>query len=200
MSSRPSHNSSPSNSPEPTTRRATSVIPEAVSQQANSNSRSDSVETPQPTAGPRSQSTPPDLLLARRAITSHPRQSAPLIIISESPEPRSSPEVESASRQGRPLVARHGQRNSSSQPPRRSTTPYARPSSQVRARSQPRSVPTSTMSSASSSPGNTSTAGATSGSGSNPSYQLPYAPFPYPMPQGGRGSAGNQQGSSNSGK
>ncbi|KAF2247164.1 hypothetical protein BU26DRAFT_566156 [Trematosphaeria pertusa] len=204
MSSRPSNNPSPSNSPEPTPRRAASVIPEASNQTTTSSSdgRQHSVETPQPTAGPRSQSAPPNPVYTEQE--THPTR--PLIIITESPEPRSSPEPESASRQGRPLAARTASRNSSSQPPhRRSTTPYARPtSSSPRSRSQPRSAPTPTtttaaMSSASSSPGNTSTAGATSSSSGNPSYQLPYAPFPYPMPANARGSGQGQQGSSGSG-
>ncbi|KAF9734463.1 hypothetical protein PMIN06_004619 [Paraphaeosphaeria minitans] len=51
------------------------------------------------------------------------------------------------------------------------------------------------MSSAST-PSNTSTTGASSGS--NPSYQLPYAPFPYPMPA--NGGSGQQGGKGGNGK
>ncbi|EAT90531.1 hypothetical protein SNOG_02319 [Parastagonospora nodorum SN15] len=46
-----------------------------------------------------------------------------------------------------------------------------------------------TMSSSSSTPSSTSTAGSSSGSTGS---HLPYAPFPYPLPSGGRGSG--QQG------
>ncbi|PVI00147.1 hypothetical protein DM02DRAFT_655698 [Periconia macrospinosa] len=81
----------------------------------------------------------------------------------------------------------------------RRPSPYAIPPGSRRSQSFPRSVPETTattttvpdeMSSSSSSPGNTSTAG--SSSGSNPTYQLPYAPFPYPMPpQGGNQGSGS---------
>jgi hypothetical protein len=191
MSSGPSNNPSPSKSQELSPGRTTSASLEASIQQATSVGSDYSAETPQPTAGLRSLSTPPDLLSTRRSVTSHPRPTAPLIFINESPAPQSSTEAERSLRQGRPLVARHALRNSSSQSPRRSRTPYGRPASVIRAQSQPRTTPTTTsttMSSSGSSPGNTSTAGSGSGS-SNPSYQLPYAPFPYPMPkpQGGNG-------------
>jgi len=194
MSSGPSNNPSPSRSPEPPTRRVTSATAPALEPPNLSNNptgHQDSAETPQPTAGLRSLSTLPDPLVTRQSITSHPRPTAPFIFITETPATRNNPEVSSSSRQGRPLATRHALRSSSSQPPRRSRTPYGRPASLIRAHSQPRSAPSTvsaTMSSSSSSPGNTSTAG--SSSGSNPSYQLPYAPFPYPMPkpQGGSGS------------
>ena len=77
--------------------------------------------------------------------------------------------------------------HSSPQTPLHETSPL-RP----RSHSQPGETQTTnaSMSSASSSPGNTSTAGSTSGS--NPGYQLPYAPFPYPMPANTRGSGQGQ--------
>jgi hypothetical protein len=54
-------------------------------------------------------------------------------------------------------------------------------------------------SSSSSSPGNTGTSGptgSTAHSGSNPAYHLPYAPFPFRMPDGAtvRGSGGSANG------
>ncbi|KAH3968037.1 hypothetical protein HBI26_148980 [Parastagonospora nodorum] len=54
--------------------------------------------------------------------------------------------------------------------------------------SQP-TIRSPTMSSSSSTPSSTSTAGSSSGSTGS---HLPYAPFPYPLPSGGRGSG--QQG------
>ncbi|KAH7071596.1 hypothetical protein FB567DRAFT_584259 [Paraphoma chrysanthemicola] len=161
MSNHPSETASPSNSPKHISTRAT---PEAHQPSASSAAIESFVETPQPTA--------------EQPVS--PPASTPVIVVTGS---------STSARESRSLVVRH--RNSSSQPPHRSSTPYARP----RSSSQPRDNPTPTasnMSSASSSPGNTSTAGATSGS-SNPGYQLPYAPFPYPMPANTRGS-GQQQG------
>lgn len=184
MSNSPSHNTSPSNSQ---IDRATSEAPEAPT-----TSTSHSAETHQSTAGQRSQSTPPILVLDRRSITSNPRPPGSLVLIQRAPQATS--QAVSDSRQGRPLVARHAIRQSTSQSPHRVFNPYARPSPFVRARSQPQ---TSTMSSAST-PSNTSTAGASSGSNSNPSYQLPYAPFPYPMPA--NGGSGQQGGKGGSGK
>ena len=186
MSSDPSNTSSPSNSQ---TERATPEAPVTLSLQVPTTSTSSSSETPQATAGQRSQSTPPVLILDRRSITSNPRPTVPLIFIHDhhSTQTTSTPRAEfSEHRRGRPTIARHSSRSSSSHSPLRATGPYTRPASVPRTRSQPRSA---TMSSAST-PSNTSTAGA--GSGSNPSYQLPYAPFPYPAPanagqQGGKG-------------
>lgn len=192
MSSRPSRESSPSNSPKPTRSRDTSANPESSSQQltASDNGRQRFAEPPQHTTGPLSQSTP-----------SLAEQTTPLIIItSGSPEPNNTPEESRApesSRQSRSLVSRHHRSgNSSSQPPRRSTTPYDRP----RFQSQPRdtaSVTAPAMSSAGSSPAGTSTSGP---SGSSTPGSIPgYAPFPYPMPATTRGGQG-QQGNSGSGK
>ncbi|KAF2740834.1 hypothetical protein EJ04DRAFT_167656 [Polyplosphaeria fusca] len=128
--------------------------------------------------------------------------SAPRIVITEPASPsRSSQRArteEPPLRQGRTLVSRHRSGHSSSQPPRRSSTPYARP--RTRSQSQDtRTATSSAMSSASSSPGNTATSGTsgpyTSTTGSNPGYHLPYAPFPYPMPGNARGGGSNTQGS-----
>jgi len=191
MSSDPSHNTSPSNSQ---TRRATLGTSEQP--QPSPTSTSNSEEAPQAIAGTRSRSSPPRLVyLDRQSITSHPRPTVPQVFVNNPPVSLTNAPTDYNTRQGRSLVARHLRRGSTSQPARRSINPYTRPSSLVRAQSQPRSTTNTpatniTMSSASSSPGNTSTAGA--GSGSNPSYQLPYAPFPYPMPANGRG--GQQQG------
>ncbi|KAH7128273.1 hypothetical protein B0J11DRAFT_266294 [Dendryphion nanum] len=195
MSDNPSREPSPSNTNKNLSSQDTTVIPEASNQQRSvSDDRPNLVESPQPTAESRSQSTS-DLLSQVQATssTTTPPAFAPLIVITGSPQPTDTSArqetTEAATRQGRPLVSRSRTGHSSSQPPRRSTTPYSRP----RARSQPRgsrTIPTSTMSSASSSPGNTSTSGpSTSGSGQG--YQLPYAPFPYPMPRGGQGQSGN---------
>jgi hypothetical protein len=182
MSSRPSREPSPSNSPKPVRSQDTSVNIESSSQQSTTSPdhRQHFAETPQPTTGHFSQST-----------INLPGSSAPLIIITTgSPESLNTTEESQApesSRQSRSLVSRHQRSgNSFSQSPRRSTTPYARPRFQSQPRENFRStVPT--MSSASSSPGNTSTSGP---SGSTTSGSIPgYAPFPYPMPpkQGGSG-------------
>jgi hypothetical protein len=191
MSSGPSDNPSPSRSPEPSTRHTTAASPTSPAspkQESNTTGPQSSAETPQPTAGTTIFGDLYTPILSRQAITSHSRPTPPLIFITETPSTRGTPEVDSSSRQGRTLVARHTHRGSSSQPPRRSRTPYSRPETLTRAHSQPRSTPTTipsvTMSSSGSSPGNTSTAG--SSSGSNPTYQLPYAPFPYPKPNSGK--------------
>lgn len=190
---------SPSNSKKHTNSRETSIAPEHSTQQTSSVDRTENfTETPQQTAGLQSQ-PPVTLSAAAPGIplpSSHlPDQAAPLIIITQSSEAHSPERKERAAsvpRQSRPLVSRHRTGHSSSQPPRRPTTPYSRP----RARSESRRAAVA-MSSAASSPGNTSTSGATSGSGSgsNPSYHLPYAPFPYPMPGNARGSGQGNQGS-----
>ena len=173
MSSDPSNTSSPSNSQ---IQRATSEIPATLPERVSSSSTTSSAETPQVTAGIRSQSTPPILILDRRSITSNPRSELPLLCIQNSEQTAGLDSCDP--RQGRPLVARNLPRTSSSQPPRRVLTPYTRPTSLHRADSQPHLA---TMSSAST-PSNTSTSG---------SGQLPYAPFPYPAPanagQGGKG-------------
>ncbi|KAF1965407.1 hypothetical protein BU23DRAFT_574860 [Bimuria novae-zelandiae CBS 107.79] len=180
MSNSPTNSPSPSNSQ---TERSSSEVPVTLPQQVPTTSTSQSEETPQPTAGPHSRSTPPILVLDRRSITSNPRTIPPLVLIHDPRTARAtsaSPADSSDPRQGRPLqVARHLPRTSSSHSPRRVFHPYTRPSSTSRAQSQPHSP---TMSA----PNNTS-------SGSNPP-QLPYAPFPYPAPanagQGGKGGSG----------
>ncbi|PSN74225.1 hypothetical protein BS50DRAFT_10928 [Corynespora cassiicola Philippines] len=193
MSNRPSRSPSPSNSSKPESSQDIPAQPKVSGSLADvSDIPSDLGEAPQHIAGLRSQSTP-NLFSSSQA--EHPSTNAspaysgtPQIVVTGSPE---TAETDSFGRQGRSLVYRHRTGNSSSQPPRRASTPYTRP----RSRSQPREAPTATasaMSSASSSPGNTSTAGATSGSSGNPSYQLPYAPFPYPMPANARGGQGQQ--------
>ncbi|KAK3209233.1 hypothetical protein GRF29_69g1170710 [Pseudopithomyces chartarum] len=186
MSSDPSSTSSPSKSQ---TELTTPKAPVTLPQQASNTSTSLSVETPQATAGQRSQSTPPVFILDRQSITSNPRPTVPLVLINDHQTPslnQTSRAEFSEHRRGRPAITRNSLRSSSSQSPFRTINPYTRPASVPRTRSQPSSA---TMSSAST-PSNTSTAGA--GSGSNPSYQLPYAPFPYPAPanagqQGGKG-------------
>ncbi|KAF2194793.1 hypothetical protein K469DRAFT_686753 [Zopfia rhizophila CBS 207.26] len=188
----------------------TPVNPKTSSQQTTEFDGRQRVErNPQLTSQLRSQSTPDLPSTAWNQPSTSVSRPTPLIVVTGSPEAITSqeatPSTESAPRQGRPLVSRHRSGNSSSQPPRRSSTPYSRP----RSRSQPQGTRTATvtaMSSASSSPGNTSTSGPSgsygSGSGSNPSYHLPYAPFPYPMPgnAANRGGQGNQGSNSGSGK
>ncbi|KAK7187962.1 hypothetical protein DPSP01_003151 [Paraphaeosphaeria sporulosa] len=178
---------SPSNSQ---TDCATPTVTEAPLQQRTTSSTIHSAGTPQSLAGQRSQSTPPVLNLRPQSITSHPRP--PLVFVQYSSTPSESSQPDSVTRQSRSLVARSDPRISSSQSPRRAGSPYSRPPQLPRAHSQPRPA---TMSSAST-PSNTSTAGASSGS--NPSYQLPYAPFPYPMPA--NGGSGQQGGKGGSGK
>ena len=174
MSDRLPETSSSSNFSKRTGTNATSEASLAISSSPSSSSSShDVTETPPPTA--------------------EQPVSTPVIIVTDSrtPSPDSTP------RQSRSQALSHRSRTSSSQPLRRqrSATPYERP---PRSRSQPvESIRTTTtivssitMSSSSSSPSGTSTAGSTSGSGQT--YQLPYAPFPYPMPANPRG--GQQQG------
>ena len=98
--------------------------------------------------------------------------SAPVIVFTTSPSPHS------PTRSSSP--GHRSENTSATQSPRSQSPSHQTPSNT-----------TATMSSSSSSPGNTSTSGSTSGS--NPSYQLPYAPFPYPMPANTRGS-GQQSG------
>lgn len=186
MSSSSTNNPSTSNSQTDCT---TPAITEASPQHPTATSTVHSAETPQSFAGQRSQSTPPALPLGPQSITSHPRP--PLVFIQHSYTPSAASQADFSLRQGRSLVARSTPRSSSSQSPRRTSHPYSRPPQLLRAHSQPRPA---TMSSAST-PSNTSTAGASSGS--NPQYQLPYAPFPYTMPanagsgqQGGKGGNG----------
>jgi hypothetical protein len=187
MSSSPSNKSSPSNSQ---TDRATLAVTEAFPQQHSTTSTVHPSETPQSFAGRRSQSTPPAAILDTQSAASIPRLPLPLVFVHDPHTLQAVLQADPVSRQGRPFVTRSTPRTSSSQSPRRVGNPYARPPSLLRAHSQPRLA---TMSSAST-PSNTSTAGASSGS--NPSYQLPYAPFPYPMPANG----GQQGGKSGSGK
>jgi hypothetical protein len=187
MSSSPSNKPSPSN---PQTDRATSAVTEALSQQYTTTSTVHSSETPQSLAGQRSQSTPPAAILYTQPIASIPRPQLALAFDHDPYTSQATLQADFVSRQGRPFVARSTPRTSSSQPQRRAGNPYARPPALLRARSQSRPA---TMSSAST-PSNTSTAGASSGS--NPSYQLPYAPFPYPMPANG----GQQSGKGGNGK
>lgn len=173
MSDRLPETSISSNSSNPTSTNATSEASLVVSSSFSSSPSHDVTETPQATA--------------------EPPVSTPVIIVTDphTPSPDSTP------RQSRSQALSHRSRASSSQPYRRqrSATPYERPQ---RSRSQPvesiRATTTTvspiTMSSSSSSPSATSTAGSTSASGQ--AYQLPYAPFPYPMPANPRG--GQQQG------
>jgi hypothetical protein len=163
MSERPSKTSSPSNSPQPNSAQDRPKVIESITSSATSQ---DFTETPQSTA--------------------EQTVSTPVIIVTRSPTSRT-PTPEITPRQSRPLSIRHH-----SQPPRRqrSSTPYERPE---RSSSNPRETATiitttTAMSSSSSSSSNTSTAGSSSGSGQ--SYQLPYAPFPYPMPANPRGGQG----------
>lgn len=168
MNSRPPETSSPSNFQKSISSNAP---PEHKQLKLSSAIAQDPTETPQAPTGP--------------------SISTPVIVITGSPSPRPSPPE--TTRDSRPLHQRHTSEQSTfSQPllPQDFSTSSERPRSQ----SQPPrdSTPLNTvMSSASSSPGSTSTAG--SASGSNPSYQLPYAPFPYPMPANTRRS-GQQQG------
>ncbi|KAF2714868.1 hypothetical protein K504DRAFT_12651 [Pleomassaria siparia CBS 279.74] len=184
MNSRPSPNSSPLNSPKPTTSQTTSAQPTA------SSAGEGLAETPQLATG---------LLVQFSADSATP----PIIITVGSPEPLVTTEqsrVPESSGRGRSLVSRHGRlRNSSSQPPRQFRTPYDRPRFQSQSRDTARTS-SSIMSSPSSSPANTTTSGpsGTSTSTSAPGYQLPYAPFPYPMPTNTRGSQGQQRGSGSS--
>lgn len=189
MSSSSSNKPSPSNSQ---INRATPTVTEAPQQQQTITSTVDYAETPQSLAGQRSQSTPPVLNLGTQSITSHPRPSLPPVFVQYPRTPSAASQTDFVLRQGRSLVARSTPRTSSSQSPRRSGNPYSRPPQPFRAHSQPRPA---TMSSAST-PSNTSTSGASSGS--NPSYQLPYAPFPYPMPA--NGGSGQQGGKGGNGK
>lgn len=118
--------------------------------------------------------------------SSAPQDPAQPIITITSPEPhtpRQSHRSASFPREGRPLDTRQSGRQTSSQPPNRG--------SYRQSRSATRQAH-SAMSSTGSSPGNTGSSGTGSGSG-NPGYHLPYAPFPYPMPNGGN-SQGGQQG------
>jgi hypothetical protein len=172
MSSQPTGDPSPSNSSKPTSTRDT---PEASQLITSSSSAAppDFVESPQSSA-------------ERPVVTS---SSAPAIVIAGTPSHTSTPE---STQQPRPLGFSQPAGNDwSSQPLHHQHS--ARPPASSLSGSEPHAnTTTSVMSSSSSSPGNTSTAGTSSGS-SNPSYQLPYAPFPYPMPANGRGS-GQQQG------
>ncbi|KAF1996363.1 hypothetical protein P154DRAFT_538054 [Amniculicola lignicola CBS 123094] len=196
MNSRPSRSSSPSNSTQTTT-QDTSISDQAPLQRSSSfNGRQHPTETPQTPTGIHQHTFSSSA--AQEPQLSSSGQAAPLIIVTGSPA--RAERAEPVSRQSRSLVSRHRSRNSTSQPPRRLTTPYDRP---IRARSQPREAllePILAMSSAASSPGNTSTSGGASGSSSNPSYHLPYAPFPYPMPGNGRGGQGQQGSNTGSGK
>ena len=201
MSDRSRRDSSPPSQPKASNKPDTSANTETESQQSLSShagqgreaiTRHTSTLHPHPT--PSLQATDAE---KESPDTNHPGPATPLIIVTcspKSPATQGSSTAETTPRQGRALVSRRRVRNSSSQPPRRSTTPYARP----RSRSQPyETAPASVsaMSSASSSPGSTTTSGPSApyggGSGSNPSYHLPYAPFPYPMP----GNAGSRGGS-----
>lgn len=179
MSSNHSDKPSPSKSQ---TDRATSKVQIALPQQASTTSTFRSVDSPRAIAGQRSQSTPSIPSINKGSIRPTQISTNPLVAV-HNPHPlQPTSQQEPETRQGRSLVARH-LRTSFSQSPRRAFHPYAR------ARSQPHS---SRMSSAST-PSNTSTSGSTSGS--NPSYQLPYAPFPYPAPanagqQGSKGGSG----------
>lgn len=158
-------------------------------QEPSTISTTQSAETPQFATGQHSQSTPHSFERITPA-TSDLRSTDLTDFVNES-RAHSSTREESVPRRSRPLSSRHASRTSSSQPPRRVFNPYSRTSSLSRLHSQSRSDIIAVMSSAST-PSNTSTAG--SNSGSNPSYQLPYAPFPYPMPsnggQGGKGGSG----------
>lgn len=140
-------------------------------------------ETHQFTAGRRSQSTPPIIILDRYSITSNPRQASPLGHIHDPRTSSSSSNTlgeSSENRQGRPLVDRHHPRSTSLQPLRTVLTPNTRQTSLSREDSQSRSV---TMSSGSA-PSNTSSSAA----------QLPYAPFPYPAPANAGQSGGKGNG------
>ncbi|KAF2660002.1 hypothetical protein K491DRAFT_105817 [Lophiostoma macrostomum CBS 122681] len=201
MSNRPPSKTSPSTSPKHTPSQETSVGPELPHQQGStSNDEDEHSEAPQHTAGQRSQHSSP---FTSTGASNLPDSEAPQIIITGSPDSANvqdrTERAASLPRQGRSLVTRR-RFGSSSQPPRRSSTPYSRqPRSQSHSQTS-RTLTVSAMSSASSSPGNTSTSGGASGSGSNPSYHLPYAPFPYPMPGNGRGQGSNQGSGGGSGK
>jgi hypothetical protein len=203
MSSRPPPNISPSTSPNHRNSRDTSVVPENPNQRGStSNDETTFSEAPQDIAGQRSQSPSPFSSI-EASNSNLPNPEAPHIIVTGSPDSANvqnrTERAASLPRQGRSLVTRR-RLGSSSQPPRRSSTPYSRqPRSQSHSQTS-RTLTVSAMSSAASSPGNTTTSGGTSGSGSNPGYHLPYAPFPYPMPGGGRGQGGNQGSGSGSGK
>lgn len=184
MNNSPPDKPSPSNFP---TDRATTTVTEASPQQQTTTSTFHIPETPQSIAGQRSQSTPPVVELRPQAPTSHPRSHPVSVQYTSAP---SDLQPDLVARQSSSLVARSNPRNSSLSSTRRATSPYSRPTQLPRARSQPLLA---TMSSAST-PSNTSTAGASSGS--NPSYQLPYAPFPYPM----SGGSGQQSGKGGNGK
>lgn len=121
---------------------------------------------------------------------------APLIIITEPDPEAAGQQTDRATpvpRQGRSTAPQQRSGQSSSQPPRPSSS-----TNTVRSHSEPRTAPTTAMSSAGSSPANTTTTSGASGtsSGSNPGYHLPYAPFPYPMPGNARGGQNNQGSSS----
>ncbi|KAF1835836.1 hypothetical protein BDW02DRAFT_578424 [Decorospora gaudefroyi] len=166
MSDRPSETSSPSNSSKP---RNTRTTPEAIQSIISSATSQDFREPPQ--------------LPAEQTV------STPKIIVTES----HSPTPETTPQQNQSLAIRH--RSSSLQPPGQahSSTPSEHSPSQSSFISAASLITTSAttiaMSSSTSSPSNTSSTGSTAGSGH---IQLPYAPFPYPMPASPRG--GQQQG------
>ncbi|KAH7389939.1 hypothetical protein BKA66DRAFT_440205 [Pyrenochaeta sp. MPI-SDFR-AT-0127] len=163
MSNQSSEASSPSNSSKPT---SSSARPEVDRVTSSSTTLQDFTESPQ--------------VPAERTV------SAPVIIITGSSSRSPTPEP---TRQVHPPAVHSSSQLSQDQHP---STSREQPEHSDSPPQIGLAAATTAMSSASSSPGNTSTAGASSGS-SNPSYQLPYAPFPYPMPANARGS-GQQSG------
>lgn len=178
MSGRPSKKITPSDIQSPTNTYDTSAVN-------------------QPTASSTDRQGLPETLQS----TAEEDVSTPAIIVTDSPSSRTS-HTETTPRQSGPQaphppsVSRSSSQSSRS---RHSSTAYDHPSSSW-SQSQEAQAPETTSTTAaqrtivmssSSSPASSSTTSSTSGSGQ--SYQLPYAPFPYPMPANPRGS-GQQKG------